>query len=86
MHRALGPRAITEYRPWMETATRIFMHELLSEPDQYIGITRKYAGGLTLSVIYGYEVKSKDDKMLLLAEECIDILANRVAAEGGVWA
>jgi hypothetical protein len=46
--------------------------------------TRRYAGGLTLFVVYGYEARSKDDKLLNLAEECVDILANKLTSGGGV--
>jgi len=38
-----------------------------------------------LSVVYGYEAVSNDDKFLLLAEECVDLLANRIASGGGIW-
>ena len=44
-----------------------------------------YAGGLTLLVVYGHHVKSTDDGFLELAEECIEILANRIASGGGIW-
>lgn len=45
----------------------------------------RYAGSLVLHVVYGYRVTSKDDKYLHLAEECIDILSNRIASGGGIW-
>jgi hypothetical protein len=45
----------------------------------------RYAGGLTLLVVYGHQVKSKDDPFLNLAEECVDILANHIASGGGIW-
>jgi hypothetical protein len=47
-------------------------------------LTRQYAGGLTLSVVYGYEVASNNDRFLNLAEECVDILANKISAGGGI--
>jgi hypothetical protein len=46
---------------------------------------RRYAGGLTLLVVYGYKVTSNEDEFLTLAEECVSLLANRVASGGGVW-
>jgi hypothetical protein len=45
----------------------------------------RYAGGLTLLVVYGHQVKSNDDPFLNLAEECVDLLANRIASGGGIW-
>lgn len=46
---------------------------------------RRYAGGLTLLVVYGHQVKSNDDEFLKLAEDCVDVLANRIASSGKIW-
>jgi len=35
--------------------------------------------------VYGYEVVSDHDEFLVLAEECVDLLANRIASGGGIW-
>ncbi len=45
----------------------------------------RYGGSLTLSTVYGYELRSSDDKFLKLADECVDILSNRIASGGGIW-
>jgi hypothetical protein len=45
----------------------------------------RYAGGLTLFVIYGHEVKSNDDTFLTMAEKCVWLLSNRIASSGGIW-
>jgi hypothetical protein len=45
----------------------------------------RYAGGVTLLVVYGYEVTSDNDEFLLLAEESVNLLANRIASGGGIW-
>lgn len=45
----------------------------------------RYAGGLTLLVVYGHHVKSTDDAYLKLADDCISLLANRIASGGGIW-
>jgi hypothetical protein len=47
--------------------------------------TCRYAGGLILLVVYGHEVKSKDDKFLSMAEKCVWLLSNRIASSGGIW-
>lgn len=36
-------------------------------------------------MIYGHEVKSKDDEFLSMAEECVWLLSNRIASSGGIW-
>jgi len=48
-------------------------------------ILSRYAGSLTLLVVYGHQVKYSDDPFLRLADECIDILANRICSGGGIW-
>lgn len=45
----------------------------------------RYAGSLTLLVVYGYRVTANDDPFLNLAEECVDILSNHIASGGGIW-
>lgn len=86
MQRALGARIIPSYYPWIRASTNSFIQDLLRSPEQYIAITRKYAAGLTSSVIYGYEVKSANDRLLIQSEDCLNILSNEITAEGGVWA
>lgn len=36
-------------------------------------------------VVYGYHAKSTDDAFLKLADDCVSLLANRIAAGGGIW-
>lgn len=86
MQRALGARIIPSYHPWIQASTCSFIRDLIRDPEQYIRILRKYAGGLTSSVIYGYEPRSAGDRLLSQSEECLDILSNEISAEGGVWA
>ena len=45
----------------------------------------RYAGTLTLLVVYGYHVTSNNDPFVNLAEECVDILSNHIASGGGIW-
>lgn len=51
----------------------------------HFGHVVRYAGGLTLLVMYGHHVQSTDDIFLKLADECVSLLANRIAANGGIW-
>src|SRR6266852_2826180 len=53
--------------------------------DEFARATCRYAGGLILLVVYGHEVKSKDDKFLSMAEKCVWLLSNRIASSGGIW-
>lgn len=85
MHKAFGLQSIPAYNPLIETENRSFLRRLVTTPTNYADHTRRYAGGLTLSVVYGYEPKSHEDKFLALAEECVDLLSNHIASGGGLW-
>ncbi|KAK2462812.1 hypothetical protein APHAL10511_005203 [Amanita phalloides] len=85
MHKALGPQAIQTYYPLLVTATSTFLRRLIADPLNFQNITRRYAGGLMLLVIYGHEAVSDDDEFLKQGEETVELLANEIASGGGVW-
>jgi len=84
-HKAFGAPTIPSYHPLILTETHAFLRRLTVDPAEYLRHVRRYAGGLTLSVVYGYEAVSNNDEFLGLAEECVDLLANRIASGGGIW-
>ncbi|EMD36507.1 hypothetical protein CERSUDRAFT_115561 [Gelatoporia subvermispora B] len=85
MTQALGAHSIQTYKPLLVIETHELLKRVVQEPEDYVGNLRRYAGGLTLLTIYGYRVTSKDDKFLALADDCVDILSNRIASGGGIW-
>ncbi|KAJ7062124.1 cytochrome P450 [Mycena amicta] len=85
LNQAFGVAAIPAYHPLIETETHSFIRRLIADPKKYMDHSRRYAGGLTLSVVYGYEVAPHDDNFLSLGEECVDILSNKIASGGGIW-
>lgn len=85
MHSALSPKAVQSYQPLAIAETQNFLHRLVGDPANYISHIRRYAGGLTLSIVYGYEAAPKNDKFIAMAEETVDLLANRIASGGGIW-
>lgn len=85
MQRALGPTAISKYHSLLEMETPLFLKRLLENPNDYSTPIKRYAGGVTLLVTYGYQVKSDDDAFLQLAEDCVDLLANKIASGVGIW-
>ena len=84
MYQTLGHRTLSKYLSGLEAETKTFIRSLVSDPDNYTPHIRRYAGGLALSIIYGYNVNSNDDKYLLLAEECMQLLSNDMAGSG-LW-
>ena len=85
MQRALGPTTISTYHSLLETETHRFLKRLLENPKDYTTPIKRFAGGMTLLVMYGYQVKSDDDAFLQLAEHCVDLLANKIASGVGIW-
>jgi hypothetical protein len=61
------------------------LRRILSDPSDFFSHIRRYAGSLTLAVIYGYEPSQSNDQFIDMAEDCVDILANEVASGGGIW-
>ncbi|KAJ6494054.1 cytochrome P450 [Mycena vitilis] len=85
INQAFGIQVIPSYHPLIESQTHSFLRRLVADPSNYMDHARRYSGGLTLSVIYGYEAAATNDKYLTLGEECVDILSNKIASGGGIW-
>ena len=85
MQRALSPSAIPKYHSLLEMETPLFLKRLLQNPEDYTTPIKQYAGGLTLLVMYGHQVKSDEDVFIQLADHCVDLLANKIASGVGIW-
>jgi hypothetical protein len=85
MQGALGATNIPKYHPLLEIETGHLLRRLLEGPEDYVSHIRRYAGGLTLLVVYGYQAVTNDDPFLLLANHCVDLLSNEIASGGGIW-
>ncbi|KAG6876713.1 hypothetical protein C0993_000918, partial [Termitomyces sp. T159_Od127] len=85
MHKAFGLPVIPSYYPLLQSETHGFLRRIVASPLNYVAHTRRYAGALTLKVVYGYEPLDYKDKFLSMAEECVDLLANKIASGGGIW-
>lgn len=84
MSRALGVNNIKQYHPLIQTETLQFLRRTLADPD-YVSNVKRYAGGMTLLVVYGLEVRSNNDKYLVKSEYATDLLANEICSGGGLW-
>ncbi|CDO74770.1 hypothetical protein BN946_scf185001.g18 [Trametes cinnabarina] len=58
---------------------------MLNSPNESQGIIRRYIGGLSLLIVYGYRIVSNNDKILEMADESLELLSNHIAAAGEVW-
>ncbi|CAA7262539.1 unnamed protein product [Cyclocybe aegerita] len=55
LHKAFGLPVIPSYHPLIIRETTAFLRRVVGSPGAYGRHLRRYAGGLTLSVVYGYE-------------------------------
>ena len=85
MLQALGANRIHAYHPLLQIQTHNLLQGLLESPDDSLDLVRRYSGGLTLLIVYGYRVLSNKDWLLEMADEGLEILSNRIAAAGIVW-
>ncbi|KAI0324071.1 cytochrome P450 [Cubamyces sp. BRFM 1775] len=85
MLQALGQNRIQEYHPLLEIQTHNLLQGILNNPDDSQSIIRRYTGGLTLLIVYGYRVLSNTDQLLEMADESLELLSNHIAAAGKVW-
>jgi hypothetical protein len=84
MNKALGSSAIPPYYPLLQSGTVAFLRKLVQASSDYVEHSRWYAGGFTLSVVFGYEPAPHDDKFLALASEWT-VLATEILSGGAVW-
>jgi cytochrome P450 len=85
MTRALSVQAVKNYEPLIAAETHAFLRRLIHTPNDYVAHIKRYSGQLTLSTVYGYRVNSNDDAFLTLANECVDLLSQKIASGGGIW-
>ncbi|KIY61920.1 cytochrome P450 [Cylindrobasidium torrendii FP15055 ss-10] len=93
---AFGARAIPTYEPLLQKSTAQFLDAVLSGASyaRVRALAMRYAGGLTLAVVYGYvpvplsaDDNGRDpDPFIRQATECVNILQNEIASGGGIWA
>jgi hypothetical protein len=87
MARGLGQGRIPQYHPLIAASTRPLLRNLLaSSGGDFVPAIRRFAGGLTLNVVYGLEATRDDDPALLKVEGATNLLANRITAGSGLWA
>ncbi|KAG7095910.1 hypothetical protein E1B28_006595 [Marasmius oreades] len=82
----IGTRVIPTYYPLIQSQTLTVLRSLVDTPEDYVTHLRNLTGGLSLSVVYGHSPQDGNDKFLLMATECLSILANDITSGGGIWA
>ncbi|KAJ3561807.1 hypothetical protein NP233_g9969 [Leucocoprinus birnbaumii] len=84
LHKTLNPRAIRTYRALQLAECQTLLKGLLETPDDFIAHLRRNAIAIIMSVAYGYQVKSNDDKFVNILEETLR-LAGVLNTPGKFW-
>lgn len=63
----------------------MLLRHITDRPELWQRQIRRYAGTLTLAAIYGYQAGMDDDKLVGLAEESVNLLANDIIPSGSIW-
>ncbi|PFH47781.1 hypothetical protein AMATHDRAFT_87514 [Amanita thiersii Skay4041] len=79
-HQQFQSRAIPEYHPVLRHAAANFVLNLFASPKDFRDHIRQLAGGIVLRVVYGYDVKSKNDDYIKLMKKAVEPLLQVVHA------
>lgn len=85
---ALLHRILVEPDNFQRHFVRYILALLSSSPTKCDFDLCRFAGTMTLSVIYGHRVTSDDDEFLVQAEHCMEVISNEIAGmpPSGLWA
>ncbi|CAE6444830.1 unnamed protein product [Rhizoctonia solani] len=70
-HKLLHKKASTKLWPIITRQARSSLQRLLDEPDNFSKKIRRMVGSTLLSVVYGYEVTTSDDKLVEVVERAV---------------
>ncbi|KAH7247143.1 hypothetical protein NW759_007910 [Fusarium solani] len=63
-HALLNLNASKKYRPVQNLESKVVLHDLLTRPDQFYTINRRYSTSVIMLVAYGYRVPSFEDPLI----------------------
>ncbi|KAI0263954.1 cytochrome P450 [Gloeopeniophorella convolvens] len=75
LDRCLRPGSVALYRPMQLAKARSLLNRLLECPEELQAHIELLQGEIILSMTYGYDVKERDDKFLVLAKKLVEIAA-----------
>ncbi|KAH9957214.1 cytochrome P450 [Russula dissimulans] len=83
LDRGLRPAVAAVYRPTQQSKVRVLLSNLLAYPDEWEAHLEDLSGELILAVGYGYEVKGRNDRKVIVARKLTQLGAE-TALPGGV--
>ncbi|KAK2464322.1 hypothetical protein APHAL10511_003779 [Amanita phalloides] len=67
-HQSFQPRAIQGYHPIIRRAALHLVINFAATPEDFVNHIRHFSGGIVLRIAYGYDVTSKNDEYVRLAQ------------------
>ncbi|TFK43947.1 cytochrome P450 [Crucibulum laeve] len=63
---------VYEFEEVLQDENNIFLKRLLANPNNWVDHARKFAGGIVLTLAYGYKAGDDDDRMVRIVNEAMD--------------
>ncbi|KAH9994294.1 cytochrome P450 [Russula vinacea] len=73
LDRSLRASAVVQYRPMQVAKTHDLLYRLLSDPGSFQHHIELYQARLLMSLVYGYDVKSYNDHLLVVARKMAEL-------------
>ncbi|KAH9952447.1 cytochrome P450 [Russula dissimulans] len=73
LDRSLRASAVVQYRPMQLAKTHDLLYQLLSDPESFHHQIGLYQAKLLMSLVYGYDVKTYNDRLLVVARKMAEL-------------
>ncbi|KAI9457527.1 cytochrome P450 [Russula earlei] len=73
LDRSLRAGAVVQYRPMQLAKTHDLLYQLLMDPESFQYQIELYQAKLLMSLVYGYDVKSYNDRLLVVARKMAEL-------------
>uniref|UniRef100_A0A8H7XVA8 Cytochrome P450 n=1 Tax=Psilocybe cubensis TaxID=181762 RepID=A0A8H7XVA8_PSICU len=83
-HQNFNIHAATQYEPIQTRKVRDLLQKVLDRPDKFSEHNKWFSTAVTMSAMYGYEVKSVDDPCVALADEALRLIAQLIHPGGSL--
>ncbi|KAF5336269.1 hypothetical protein D9758_016051 [Tetrapyrgos nigripes] len=78
-HQYFQPRQLPEFYPIQRESATMFLRKLLDDPEDFRDHVRHHAGSIILKVVYGHNMKFKNDHYVELADQAVRGLSEAIA-------
>ncbi|KDQ09679.1 hypothetical protein BOTBODRAFT_520174 [Botryobasidium botryosum FD-172 SS1] len=85
LHSTLKKSAVVRFQPAEEKQMKWYLSTLAAEPQNFLQNIRLLTGKLVAQTTYGVDVKSADDKYIVLAEKAVNGVSSVVTPINNLW-